>query len=191
MPKIILNNGSEFFVDSQVLNDNILPVGEGEMIQVGDKSFRKSEISQILEYAVERSYHYASPWRRLFSFIIDWLMVLFLSYFLFLFGFLYYTLTFLGVTNELDISVDILSGLILLLYFMVSFFLFKNTLGGKITHINILNTNGEYPSRLKLIVRSIWLLLFWFASITILFDKKNRALHDMVFGTIVTKDRIL
>lgn len=180
------------FVDTQILNDKILPVGEGEMIQVGNNKFKKGEISQILEHAVEYSYHYASPWRRLFSFIIDWLMVSFLSYFLFLFGLLYYTLTFLGVTNELDISsVDTLSRLVLLLYFMVSFFLFKNTLGGKITHINILNTNGEYPSRFKLIVRSIWLLLLWFGSITIFFDKKKRALHDMVFGTIVTKDRVL
>ena len=76
-------------------------------------------------------------------------------------------------------------------YFPISFFFFKNTIGGNIIKINILNTRKESPSRWKLLFR--WILIGFplgVGIVTTFFDKKKIAVHDMIFGTVVTKDRI-
>ena len=42
MPKIVLKDGSEFIVDKDVLDENILSAKSDEMIQLGKTFFKKS-----------------------------------------------------------------------------------------------------------------------------------------------------
>lgn len=81
--------------------------------------------------------------------------------------------------------------LIYIFYFFFSFILFGNTWGGHILKIESVNSGGERASKIKLAFRALWFVLIPISSITVLFNNKKRAVHDIVFGTVVTKDRIL
>jgi uncharacterized RDD family membrane protein YckC len=138
--------------------------------------------------------YYASPWSRFLAFIIDNMIIQFivvLTSTLIPVMKIYSNIAYAGVVIALGA----------LFYFPILFFIFKNTVGGAILKIHILNNKKEGVSRFKLLFRSIFigipLNLGWITVsilfigwITIFFDKKNRALHDIIFGTVVTKDRI-
>ena len=49
MPKIVLKDGSEFIVDQDILDKNILSAKSDEMIQLGKNFFKKSSIEMILD----------------------------------------------------------------------------------------------------------------------------------------------
>ena len=150
----------------------------GQEIHIGDDSLNNNHVPII------DTQYYASPWSRLFAFIIDTILMFFVIVLI---------STLLPVMRKYSevayLGFFIMIGTIL--YFQIFFFLFKNTIGGIILKLNILNYKKEDPSRFKLLFRSFFIgFPLGFGLITIFFDKKKRALHDLIFGTVVTKDRI-
>lgn len=133
--------------------------------------------------------YYASPWSRLLAFIIDMIIQLFAIVLILS------LLPALSREPDLFFYPMLIAAICTVFYLPISFLFFKNTIGGNIIKIHILNSNGHEASRLKLLLRSLFLILFTLP-ITIIFvlpvffDDKKRTLYDMIFGTIVTKDRI-
>jgi uncharacterized RDD family membrane protein YckC len=165
----------------------------------------KEIIDSSLESSGEKQV-YASSWRRLIAYILDFILaswilyVLYIISFIIIIGFLPIPL----VTLYDNINNIISFGLIpYTVYFGLSFLIFGNTLGGKAAGINVVNTAGGIISKRKLAFRgliigvltslslSISPSLILLVSMTSLFDKKKKTLYDIVFGTVVTKDKIL
>jgi uncharacterized RDD family membrane protein YckC len=163
----------------------------GQEINIGEDDHHDN-----IHVPVVDTQYYASPWSRILAFIFD---LGFMYIFIQIFGYiLSLFLILLQNQNIIDIFVDenisiILTVILIYIYFPGSFLLMKNTFGGRFMRINILNNNKEEPSNLKLFVRGLFFItfiIFNFTFITIFFDKRKRAVHDMIFGTVVTKDRI-
>ena len=162
----------------------------GQEIHIGEDSYDNRHVPVV------DTQYYASPWSRLLAFIFDlrfmYIFIQIVVYILIIFLFL------LQNQSITDIFVDennltILSIVLIYTYFPGSFLILKNTLGGRFMRINILNNKKEQPSRLKLFTRGLFFItfiMFNFTFITTFFDKKKRAVHDMIFGTVVTKDRV-
>jgi uncharacterized RDD family membrane protein YckC len=168
MDRIKLEDGSEITINDSLIQENHVPVIDTQ--------------------------YYASPWSRLLAFIIDSMIVQLIAVLL---------LTLVPVMKIYSniAYAGVLIALGAVFYFPISFFIFKNTVGGAIFKIHILNNNKDGVSRFKLLFRSIFIGIpfsFEWITVTILFigwvttffDKKKRALHDIIFGTVVTKDRI-
>jgi uncharacterized RDD family membrane protein YckC len=170
MDRIKLEDGSEITMNDSLIQDNYIS-------------------------AVDTQY-YASPWSRLLAFIFD----LGFMYIFIQIVFYILTISIILLQNQsiTDVFVDennltILTTILVYIYFPGSFLILKNTFGGMFMRINILNNNKEQPSNLKLFIRGLFFItfiIFSFTFITTFFDKKKRALHDIIFGTVVTKDRI-
>lgn len=142
----------------------------------------KTETSYV---PVVDTQYYASPWSRFFAFFIDSLLQLVAILLL------YTLLPALSREPDLFFYPMLIAAICTVFYLPISFFFFKNTIGGNIIKINILNTSKESPSRWKLLFRGILIgFPLGFGVLTTFFDKKKRAVHDMIFGTVVTKDRI-
>lgn len=140
--------------------------------------------------------YYASPWSRLLAFIFDlgfmYIFIQIFGYILSLFLILLQNQSIIDIFVDENISI-ILTVILIYIYFPGSFLLMNNTFGGRFMRINILNNNKENPSNLKLFVRGLFFItfiIFNFTFITTFFDKKKRTVLDMIFGTVVTKDRI-
>lgn len=129
--------------------------------------------------------YYASPWSRFLAFFIDSLLQLF--------AILLLSTLLPALSREPDLFFYpmLIAAICTVFYLPISFFFFKNTIGGNIIKINILNTRKESPSRWKLLFRGILIgFPLGVGVLTIFFDKRKRAVHDMIFDTIVTKNRI-
>jgi S1-C subfamily serine protease/uncharacterized RDD family membrane protein YckC len=71
-------------------------------------------------------------------------------------------------------------------YFFLSFLIFKTTLGKYIFKIKVVNTDKTEVSNLKLAFRSIFSgFPLGIGYIGILLSKKNQAVHDIIFNTVV------
>ncbi|MEX0597833.1 MAG: RDD family protein [Candidatus Paceibacterota bacterium] len=156
---------------------------DGTEINIGDDSFKTSHVPII------DTQYYASPWSRLLAFIIDTLLQLFA------------TVLILSLLPALSREPDVftypmvIAAICTVFYFQFSFLFLKNTIGGMIIKIHILNTSMHEVSRFKLLLRSLFLLLFILPInlifvLPVFFDDKKRTLYDIIFGTVVTKDRI-
>lgn len=163
MDRIKLEDGSEITINDSLIQDNYV--------------------------SVVNTQYYASPWSRLLAFIIDaflqaFAIILILS-----------LLPALSREPDLFIYPMLIATICTIFYFQFSFLFFKNTIGGMIIKIYIVNTNGHEASRLKLLLRSLFLLIFIVPIniifvLPVFFDDKKRTLYDIIFGTVVTKDRI-
>ena len=156
---------------------------DGSEITINDSLIKDNYVS-----AVDTQY-YASPWSRLLAFIMDTILQGFVIVLI---------LTLLpALSREPDLFTYpmLIATICTVFYFQFSFLFFKNTIGGMIMKIHILNTSKHEASRLKLLLRSLFLLIF-IAPVNIIFvlpvffDDKKRTLYDIMFGTVVTKDRI-
>jgi uncharacterized RDD family membrane protein YckC len=68
--------------------------------------------------------------------------------------------------------------------------LFGNTIGQIIMGIRVLTKKGDLPSIIRSFLRatigiSLSLGLFIITFIVMIFDRRHRGLHDMIFGTVV------
>jgi len=71
------------------------------------------------------------------------------------------------------------------LYFVFFWTAAGQTPGMRVMHQRMACHNGTPPNVLRAIVRFAVLIVVSIGSVTILFDKRRRALHDMVAGTVV------
>lgn len=167
MPKIVLKDGSEFIVDQDILDKNILSAKSDEMIQLGKNFFKKSSIEMILEDNTNSiapkstTKVFASGGSRLLAFVLDFIFV-----FIYLF-IIIVIIAFLGELAQNQLLLDFINtsgseydfvySLIFVSYFIFSFVFFGNTLGGNILKIKVVNMNGEKSSAIKLAIRSLFI----------------------------------
>ena len=196
MPKIVLKDGSEFIVDQAILEDNILPAKSDEMIQLGKNFFKKSSIEMILEDNTNSiapkstTKVFASGASRILAFILDFIFaVIYLLIILVIIlslGDLTQNQLLLDFINTSGSEYDFVYSLISVSYFVFSFIFFGNTLGGNILKIKVVNMNGENSSATKLAIRSFFIgFPIGLGFIGVFFSKKNQAVHDHMFNTLV------
>jgi uncharacterized RDD family membrane protein YckC len=163
------------------------------------------DIDSSLESSGEKQV-YASSWRRLIAYILDYILAFWISYVLYIISFIIIILApfplvtlYNNINNRVvelfDNNIIIFVLILYTVYFGLSFLIFGNTLGGKATGINVVNTAGGIISKGKLAFRGLIIgvltslsPLILLVSMTSLFDKKKRTLYDMVFGTVVNKE---
>jgi uncharacterized RDD family membrane protein YckC len=70
-------------------------------------------------------------------------------------------------------------------YFVFFWTATGQTPGMRVMHQRITCKNGVPPNVLRAVVRYVVLIVLTIGAVTILFDKRRRALHDMLAGTVV------
>jgi uncharacterized RDD family membrane protein YckC len=122
----------------------------------------KEIIDSSLESSGEKQV-YASSWRRLIAYILDyilafWILYIISSAIIILAPFPLVTL-YNNIHNRVlelfDTNIIIFGLILYTVYFGLSFLIFGNTLGGKATGINVVNTAGGIIAKRKLAFRGL------------------------------------
>jgi uncharacterized RDD family membrane protein YckC len=120
-----------------------------------------------------------------FAFAVDLLLVG--VGFLAVTGFVALAAEVLGNPSHWLLGVLLASGwsLTAAVYFVFFWTTAGQTPGMRVVHQRIACKNGSPPNALRAVVRYVVLIVLCVGAVTILFDKRRRALHDMVAGTTV------
>jgi len=120
-----------------------------------------------------------------FAFAVD--LVLLAFAFLAVTGFVALAASLFGHVSEWILAALLGGGLIVAaaVYFVFFWTATGQTPGMRVVHQRIACKNGVPPNALRAAVRFAVLVVLTLGAVTILFDKRRRALHDMVAGTVV------
>lgn len=129
---------------------------------------------------------YAGFWIRLAAFVIDCFVIMLVGSIIVLIS----SFAFLG-GDELSVSiVDIVSWLIVALYFVYFTYKYNATLGKKAVGIMVISENSEKLTLGQVIIRETigkWVsaIILYLGFIMAGFTSKKQALHDKLAGTVV------
>lgn len=125
---------------------------------------------------------------RILNFSIDIFLVYILSFFLI--KLFLKVWKYISPEIELIIPINAFFLFSFFVYYLLSEYFFKKTIGKLITRTSVVNIDGNVPSLIQILIRTIVRLLFIFDMMLLVLKKQPERLHDLWSNTIVVKDNV-